>query len=193
MIGANTISAQPDVRPPTGGACPLLWALLAILAVLPIYAFAEAGPEAGDTRPPSAAPAARDWASIPEPEIQARLAEVRTELLKNNEARHRLEFQLQQADRGKELADEIKRIRREIGQLYEQSEQTPEVADELEAQMQELRRQRDDMEAERLDLLNQSEEYRVLSARAGELREQLKSILQALQKTHPEDNAGKID
>lgn len=196
MIGAKTSSALPGSRLPPGWICTLLWAMPVLMAIMPVSAVAEEDVEPSDSSAmsePSPTALGLDLLSMSEPEIQARLAEVRTELLNNNTALHRLEFQLQQTGRAQELADEIKQIRRELGQLYERSEQAPEDADKLEAQMQELRRQRDDMEAERLGLLNQSEEYRVLSAQAGELREQLKSILPALPQPQPEDNAGKIE
>ncbi len=160
----------------------LSWAEESMERVSPVPALDQTQPSDGS-----------EWASMPEPEIQERLAEVRTEWIENRKEWHRLEFQLEQAGRSKELADEIKRIRRELGQLFEQSEQLPENAEQLAPQIQSLRRQVEEMEAERLGRLNQSEEYRALSARAGELQEQLKSILQALKQAHSEDSAGKTE
>lgn len=128
---------------------------------------------------------------MPEPELRARLGEVRTESIDNRRELHQLEFQLQQSGRAQELVAEIKPIRRALGELYEQLDQDPDRAAELEPQLQALRGELNEKEAQLFDQMNQSEEYRALAARARELREQLKSILLTLPHPQPEDNAEK--
>ena len=191
MIGAKTNPTQPDVRPLSGGHRAPPWGFLVILALLPISAVAEERMEASDSTHSSAAPAGLDWTSMPEPELQSRLAEVRAELIDNSAELHRLEFQLQQTGRAQELVAEIKPIRRTLGELYEQLDQDPDGAAQLEPQLQALRGELNEKEAERLGLLNQSEAYRSLADRAGALREQLKSILSALPQPRPAGNAEK--
>lgn len=188
MIGANTIFAQPDVGPPSGGTRRVPWACVALWALLPICALAETSSEADVSPIPSAALAG---ASAVEPELQARLADIQAELIDNRTELRRIEFQLQQSGRAQELVAEIKPIRQALGELYEQLDQDPDRAAELEPQLQALRTELNGKETERIGLLNQSEAYRALAARSGELREQLKSILSALPQPQTNDNAEK--
>ncbi len=160
---------------------------LFFMAFLPVSALAEAGPEAG----PSAVSAGLDGVTVPESELRSQLDDVRSELRDNLRALHQLEFQLQQSGRAQELVAEIKPIRRALGELYDQLDQVPERTDELDPQVQALRRELNEKEAQLLGQMNQSEDYRALSSRAAELREQLKSILLALPSSQTEDNAEK--
>ena len=191
MIDAKNNFMQPDVRPLSGWHRAWSWSFLVILALVPITAFAEDGMESIDSVPPSALSVELDLSSMPEPEIQARLAEVSAELSENLAELHRLKFQLQQSGRAQELAAEIKQIRRAIGELYESQDQAPEPDAQPDPRLLALRGELNEKEAESLGLLNQSEAYRALADRAEELRELLKSILAALQQVHPDDNAGK--
>ena len=187
VIGTDVISMQPDVLLPSGGRCVFLLSWLFFMAFLPVSALAEAGPEAG----PSAVSAGLDGVTVPESELRSQLDDVRSELRDNLRALHQLEFQLQQSGRAQELVAEIKPIRRALGELYDQLDQVPERTDELDPQVQALRRELNEKEAQLLGQMNQSEDYRALSSRAAELREQLKSILLALPSSQTEDNAEK--
>ena len=189
VIGTNVISMKSDVLLLSGGRCVVLLSLLFFMAFRPILAFAEAGPEVDVAGRPSARSAGADGATVPELELRARLDEVSAELIDNRRELHQLEFQLQQSGRAQELVAEIKPIRRALGEIYEQLDQAPERADELEPQIQALQGKVNKKEAELLEQMNQSEEYRILAARAVELREQLKSILLVLPRSPSEGNA----
>ena len=185
VIGTDVISMQPDVLLPSGRRCVFLLSLAFFMAFLPVSALAEAGPEAG----PSAVSAGLDGVTVPESELRSQLDDVRSEMIANRRGLHQLEFQLQQSGRAQELAAEIKPIRRALGEIYDQMDRTPERADELEPQIQALQGKVNKKEAELLEQMNQSEEYRILAARAVELREQLKSILLVLPRSPTEGNA----
>ena len=166
-----------------------LLSLAFFMAFLPVSALAEAGPEADASVRPSAMSAGLNGVTVPESELRAQLDDVRSEMIANRRGLHQLEFQLQQSGRAQELAAEIKPIRRALGEIYDQMDRTPERADELEPQIQALQGKVNKKEAELLEQMNQSEEYRILAARAVELREQLKSILLVLPRSPSEGNA----
>ena len=185
MIDAKNNSTQPDVRPLSGGHRAWPWSFLVILALLPISAFAEDGTESIDSIPPSALSAERDWSSMPEPEIQARLAEVRDEFAQNTRNLRLLEEQLSQTAPVKDLADEVKRLRGEIGALVEQLEADPAAADAISLKLQELRGQREEKEAERQVALNESAEYRTLNEFRAQLMDELRGLLTAAPRGEP--------
>jgi hypothetical protein len=189
-------SLKLSIRPRRSGAVAWLWAIPVLLAVSPFLSLAEEAMElaspapASDQAPPLAGP---DWASMTEPEIREHLAEVRTEFVQTRRDLQQLQTRLEQDGRAKDLLDEITRLRREIGLLNEQAEQSPENADALENQARPVRQALYAKEAERLGLLDQSDEYRALSTREGDLREQLRAVLQKLQELSPEDSAARTD
>ena len=93
---------------------------------------------------------------------------------------------------GKELLAETQRLRQEILRVESQAESSPEQAELLADQARQLRQTLYAKEAERTALLNQSEEYRTLSARESDLHEQMKDMLQKLQDT-PAEPSGTVE
>jgi hypothetical protein len=188
-------SLKLKIRPRRGRAAVLRWAIPVLLAGSPVLSCAEEAMEAerpavvSDQAP---LPAGRDMSSMPEPEIQEYLAEVRTKFVQTRRDLLQLRTGLEEVQ-GKELVEEAMRLRHEIRLLEEQAEAAPDNADELAAQMRTLRQTLYAKEAERQGLLDQSDEYRALSAREAALREQLRSILQVLQERFPEDNVERTD
>jgi len=153
-------------------------ALLTVLTLSPAVVFGD-NAEAGDSA------AVTETTALPESDSEARMKELRVEYMQNKRDLHQFETQAEQTGPAKERALEIKQLRRQIGNRMAQLEPVPdqqaalapEKVAELESQIQELRLQRKEKEAERLALLNQSEEYQALCARRSELMENFRSQL----------------
>ena len=148
---------------------------------LPLFSFAEepAGlPPAEAVAPPPPAEAATPARSAAE--LQQDLLAVRGQYVQAR--RELLQFQAGvDAGAGQALLSETAQLRQEIRRLEQEAANSPENAETFAEQARQVRQTLYAKEAQRTALLNQSEEYRTLSAKEGELQEQLKDILQKIQ------------
>jgi hypothetical protein len=195
MIKMHTSASNPVVRPRRAWLVALFWAAPFLMAIA--SAPACAGEAAAADMPaaldaPSSTVQGPDLSSMSEQELQDYLAGVRTEFVQIRKDLRQYSTLAEENGRGKELLQEMKDLRKELGLLDIQAEQWPEKADDLANRALVLRHQLHEKEAERLALLDQSEEYRKLSGRESELKEQLRLILPALQEKAQEDNAEKM-
>lgn len=195
MIKKHTSAPNPVVRPWGGWRVALSWAVPFLMAIAPVSAFAEEGLDANapaalsEPSPPVAGP---DLSSMSEQELRGVLAGVRTDFMQTRKDLVQCSTTLEESGPVKELLQKMMDLRKELGLLEAKAEQSPEKSDDLANQALLLRQQLHEKESERLALLGQSDEYRKLSGRESELREQLSVILQLLQEKFPDDNAEKM-
>jgi septal ring factor EnvC (AmiA/AmiB activator) len=169
MIEAIIYTMQWGVAPRRGLQSAMGMVLMAFL----IFSSGSAFGDNAQTAPA----AAESVVAMTEQNTQSAMAELRTEFMQNKRDLHQFETQAAKEGPLKDLTAEIKQISWQIGDLIGQLEQAPENADELDAQISELRQQRNEKEAERLALLNESEDYRALGLRRASLMEQIRSLL----------------
>ena len=158
---------------------------------LPLFSFAE---EPAGTPPPEAVvPALPADAAAPArsaAELQQDLLAVRGQYVQAR--RELLQFQAGvDAGAGQALLSETAQLRQEIRRLEQEAANSPENAETFTEQARQVRQTLYAKEAQRTALLNQSEEYRTLSAKEGELQEQLKEILQDIQDA-PAEQGGAV-
>ncbi|NCD21876.1 MAG: hypothetical protein EOL90_02910 [Spartobacteria bacterium] len=116
---------------------------------------------------------------VPPAENQARLADLREEFAQNTRNLRLLEEQLSQTAPVKDLSEEVKRLRAEIGALVAQLEADPAAADAIGLKLQELRVQREEKDAARLAALNETADYRALNERRAQLMDEIRGLLTA--------------
>lgn len=193
MIKTHIFSPNPVVRPRQGRLVALCGTLSVLMAILSLPAPAEdvanANPAIAVVEP---APAVLDLSAMSPAEIQEALVDARSEFVQIRKSLQECRNQAEESERGRELLGEMAALRKELALVEapaaQATEQTDEQASDRANQALQLRRQLYAKESERLALLDQSEEYRKLSARENELKEQLKAILEALQDESAEEN-----
>lgn len=188
MIKMHISSPNPVGRLRQGRFVALFGTLSVMLAILSLPARAEDvadanAPEAGAA--PSATKAGIDWSAMSQQEIQEAMVVARTEFVQIRQSLQECRGRVEESEPGKELLQEMVALRKELAlvevPVEQPAGQTEDQAREQTSRALQLRRQLHAKEAERLALLDQSEEYRKLSARENEVKEQLRVILEALQ------------
>lgn len=160
---------------------------------LPLFSIATE-PPAGQLPPEAAVPPPPGETVAPvrsAAELQQDLLKVREQYVQARRDLFRCQTGVDEGA-GKELLAETQRLRQEILRVESQAESSPEQAELLADQARQLRQTLYAKEAERTALLNQSEEYRTLSARESDLHEQMKDMLQKLQDT-PAEPSGTVE
>ena len=197
MIKMHIFPPFPVVRPRQGRLVALCGMLSVLMAILSLPAQAEG---VADANAPEAAVeavvAGPDLSTMSPAEIQEAMVGARSEFVQIRTSLQECRSQVEESERGRELLQEMAALRKELALVEapadQKTEQPDEQASEQTSRALQLRRQLHAKEAERLALLDQSEEYRKLSARENELKEQLRAILEALQDGSAEENAEKL-
>ena len=197
MIKMHIFPPHPVVRPRQGRLVALCGMLSVLMAILSLPALAEG---VADANAPEAAveavAAGPDLSTMSPAEIQEAMDGARSEFVQVRKSLQECRSQVEESERGRELLQEMAALRKELALVEapadQKTEQTDEQASEQTSRALQLRRQLHAKEAERLALLDQSEEYRKLTARENELKEQLRAILDALQDGSAEENAEKL-
>lgn len=198
MIKMHIFSPNPVVRPRQGRFVALCGTLSVLMAILSLPAPAE---DVADANAANAvvepAAAGLDLSAMSPAEIQEALVGARSEFVQIRKSLQECRSQVEESERGRELLEGMAALRKELAvaeaPAAQASEQTDEQANDRANQALQLRRRLYAKESERLALLDQSEEYRKLSARENELKEQLKTMLEALQDGEStQDNAEKM-